>query len=375
MSIRYFIHNSIFLTFLFSLLFSTGCATRYGYDYIDNDVILAKPPQYRNLQIQCSLSKNEILLALTRQRIQQDYKYTYRKGLRHYCKDYCGFSEEEKKILLPGLVAFPCITWGTEMLAGVKKKKDQSNLDFLIKNFLDNGSDWGPLVGHYVIFNTILGCGDLVYFVGGLGWSAVAIPIHYVFSRSGASATSYRKNPPAGIYVFMGSPVVNLFFPGYISPDDNHGPLCTKDELYPTPFLLNKVLHKEITKLESQAVQKGTDITLTCRGKIYRTRADSAGKVILPFTIYPLPIRQEKIDVALTAYKTTFAKKPVDLQKVLIFNTEQHLTTAQKSLWNIANNKSLTYIKRFRAMQQLKSLILPEEFQKFQKAPGKYLNN
>ena len=134
-------------------------------------------------------------------------------------------------------------------------------------------------------------------------------------------------------------------------------------------------MHKEITKLESQAVQKGTDITLTCRGKIYRTRADSAGKVILPFTIYPLPIRQEKIDVALTAYKTTFAKKPVDLQNVLIFNTEQHLTTAQKSLWNIANNKSLTYIKRFRAMQQLKSLILPEEFQKFQKAPGKYLNN
>ena len=373
MNVKTRMHNCTFLFLFVSLLAITGCATRYGYDYIDKDVIRAAAPIYQKPQLQCSLNNHLLLLNLTRQKTLQDYKYTYREGKCHYHKEYKYFSTAEKKILLPTTTPFPCLTGVINSSSDVKQYDGQNNIEYLSENFFPNMYAWGPMFGHYALISTVLAGADLVYHAGGFCWSLAAIPVHYMISRSVVSNT-YRENDPSFAFVFMGLPVVNLFFPGYVSPGNNSGPMLTKYELYSKPDLISKKLYKEITLQEIQPINKGANVDLSYRGKTYKTKVSVSGKISLPFKIYPLPVRKEKITVKLAAYATSFSSKPVTIQKDLTFDTVQFLTPAQKKAWDSVNSKSQNYMMRFRAMQQLRTIILPEEFKKFQTAPEKYLN-
>ena len=347
---------------LFLLVFAAGCSTRYGHDYIENEVIRAERPQYKNQKIQCTQYQNQLTLKLSCQKVLQDCKYSYRLGERRFQKDFSAYSPEDKKVCFPFLTFFPCVTWGTKMF----RADDNSDSIFQV---------WGPLLKQAVVFNSILACGDVLYYCGSVCWSVGAVPIHYLVTRSAKEVDTYRPNRPGFFTELMGKPVVNLFFPGYVRPDKNPGPMLVQEEMYPHPQLVSKTLHKEAVYTESQDIRAGTQVTISFRGKTYKTKVAPNGKITLPFKIHPLPEHREKLIIQLDAYKTNYSSKPVDFKLEHSFNTTELLTPAQKNLWATVKDRKQNLGARFRACKSLKAFFAPEEFRKFETKSAEYINS
>ena len=346
---------------LFLLFLTAGCTTEYGYDYIEHEIIRAERPQYKNLQIQCSQDKTQLSLKLSQQKVLQDYKYHFHQGVRLFQKDFCAYSPEEKKVYLPFLTFFPCVTWGMNLF----RTTDDS----------DGIHAWGLLPGQAVIFNSLMACCDVLYYCGSVCWSIGAVPVHYIRSRSAAEVDSYRSNRPGFISELMGKPIVNLLFPYYIRPDKNPGPMCVKEEFYPRPHIVSKILHKEISSTEYQDIRAGTAVVFSFRGKNYKTQTGKNGKCVLPFKLQPLPARHEKITIQLEVEKTNISLKPVSLTQEFPFDTFKLLSPEQKELWAAVQNPELDLQTRIRTMKRLEALFVPAEFLKFTIDPGQYINS
>ena len=226
-----------------------------------------------------------------------------------------------------------------------------------------------------VIFNSLMACCDVLYYCGSVCWSIGAVPVHYIRSRSAAEVNSYRSNRPGFISELMGKPIVNLLFPYYIRPDKNPGPMCVKEEFYPRPHLVSKILHKEISSTEYQDIRAGTAVVFSFRGRNYKTQTGKNGKCVLPFKLQPLPARHEKITIQLEVEKTNISLKPVSLTQEFPFDTFKLLNPEQKELWAAVQNPELDLQTRIRTMKRLEALFVPAEFLKFTIDPRQYINS
>ena len=352
-----------------------GCKTQYGYEFIEESSVQAAAPQLHKLGMECNLTVTHLQLKEVQKRILRDYCHTTRLGERDYFKEYCGYSDKEKAILLPMAEAFPCIAWGMTMITGKFPMSQQSNWDYMNDYFGYSVKSWGVMIGFGVIANIFLGAGDLVYYVGGSVWSLLAIPSYYIWNRTvGVSGNyEYQSNHPGAFYSVITAPFISLFAPGYIPPSLNHGTMLTKDRLYPTPVKLKAELVKEIPQVLKKEIAVNTPVKIIYGGKTYNSKVARSGCVKLPFKLYPLPARRETMTIEIQKYKSQLQTKPADIKKVISFNTADYLSVDQAKLYKTARNTSLDFMKRFRAMYKLKNAIRPQDFKAFETDPEKFL--
>ena len=261
-------------------------------------------------------------------------------------------------------------------MTGKTELRSESSREFLQQYFSLGAKEWGPLLGIPLLANIFFGTGDLLYYTGGSIWSLLAVPSYYIWNRSTACYGNwgYRSSPPEYIYTFMSSPFFNLFFPGYIPPFSNHGSLLIKQKNYTSPVKLKSQLLREVPQVLTRDLDTKTIVSLSYAGKTHTSHVTVSGRVPLPFKLYPLPERQEKMMIEVKNYKSKLQKSPADLKKEISFNTLDHLSYEHLKLYRIVKNPELDYMKRFRAVYKLKPVIRPEDWKRFEADPGAFLS-